>query len=229
MDAGSRETRVPFERQKRRRLEELRREVSDERVLAAIEEVRREAFVPPELYTRAYDNVPLGIGHGQTISQPLIVALMVAAIQPRETDVVLDVGTGSGYQAAVLSRLVAHVVGTERIPALAERARRALRAEGIENVEVLQAGDEVGVPGRQFNGIVVGAAAPSVPPSLVAQLTDGGRLVMPVGSPFDQNLARVTRRGEGTEVEWLGPCRFVPLIGPEGWPEGIALDDGSDG
>jgi protein-L-isoaspartate(D-aspartate) O-methyltransferase len=217
---------VTMERKKHRLMREIRREVADERVLAAFESVHREAFVLPELYEHAYDNTPLPIGEGQTISQPLMVAIMVAAIQPKSTDVVLDVGTGSGYQAAVLSRLVSRVVGMERLPSFVERARAALRAEGIENVAALQAGDELGLPGRRFDGIVVGAAAPSVPRSLIAQLADGGRLVVPVGSPFDQNLARVTRHGDGTHVDWLGPCRFVPLIGPEGWPEELATDHG---
>ena len=210
---------MQYAQAKRNLLRTLRHDVDDERVLSAIEEVTREAFVPAHLVARAYDNTPLPIGEGQTISQPTIVGIMLQALDVQPTDVVLDVGCGSGYQAAVLSHLAAHVVGVERIPALAERARQALAAMGCSNVEVVGAGAALGCPGRRFDGIVVGAAAPAVPRSLIEQLEIGGRLVIPVGTPVEQQLARVVREEGGVQVQWLGPCRFVPLIGEEGWSE----------
>ena len=208
---------------KERLLRSLRSEIHDSRVLDAVGAVPRELFVPPELAAQAYDDVALSIGEGQTISQPLMVAIMLQALDVQPTDAVLDVGTGSGYQAALLSRLAAHVVGVERIPALIERARHALREGGFTNVEVREAGPVPGCPEQApFDRIVVGAAAPAVPRSLVEQLRLGGRLVIPVGAPFEQRLAQVTRTLSGRDVQWLGACRFVPLIGDEGWPADLA-------
>ena len=203
-----------------RLIESLRREVRDQRVLEAMRTVPREAFVPPDLASSAYADIALPIGDGQTISQPMIVGVMLEALALQPEDKVLDVGTGSGYQAAVLSRLAAKVVSVERVQGLAERSRRTLRLLGYTNVQVHDATDELGWPAdAPYDAIVVAAAAPSVPPSLVAQLGEGGRLVIPVGPPHDQNLVRVTETATGTEVAWLGPCRFVHLIGAEGWPD----------
>jgi protein-L-isoaspartate(D-aspartate) O-methyltransferase len=200
--------------------EQLRaRDIVDRRVLEAMERVPRELFVPEELRMRAYEDAALPIGAGQTISQPYMVALICqeAAVRPGQR--VLDVGTGSGYQAAVLSRLAEKVVSVERVGTLAERSRRILRQLGYANVHVHEAQDVLGWPDEApYDGIVVAAAAPSVPTSLVDQLSDGGRLVIPVGPPFDQNLVRVTKSSTGNQVSWLGPCRFVHLIGEEGWP-----------
>ena len=208
---------------KARLLRSIGREVRDARVLDAIRDVPRELFVPPELAAQAYDDVALSIGEGQTISQPLMVAIMLQALDAQATDTVLDVGTGSGYQAALLSHLAAHVVGVERIPVLIERARAALGEAGATNVEVREAGPVPGAPElAPFDRIVVGAAAPSVPSSLVEQLRLGGRLVIPVGTPFEQRLAQVTRTLAGRDVRWLGACRFVPLIGDGGWPADLA-------
>ena len=208
---------------KARLLRSIGREVRDARVLDAIRDVPRELFVPPELAAQAYDDVALSIGEGQTISQPLMVAIMLQALDAQATDTVLDVGTGSGYQAALLSHLAAHVVGVERIPVLIERARAALGEAGATNVEVREAGPVPGAPElAPFDRIVVGAAAPSVPSSLVEQLRLGGRLVIPVGTPFEQRLAQVTRTLAGRDVRWLGACRFVPLIGDGGWPADMA-------
>ena len=208
---------------KERLFRSLRSEIRDARVLDAIRGVPRELFVPPASAARAYDDVALSIGEGQTISQPLMVAIMLQALDAQPADTVLDVGTGSGYQAALLSRLAAHVVGVERIPVLIERARRALREGGFANVEVREAGPVPGCPERApFDRIVVGAAAPSVPRSLVDQLRLGGRLIIPVGTPFEQRLAQVTRTLKGRDVRWLGACRFVPLIGDGGWPADLA-------
>ncbi|MCH7481754.1 MAG: protein-L-isoaspartate(D-aspartate) O-methyltransferase [Chloroflexi bacterium] len=208
---------------KARLLRSIGREVRDARVLDAIRDVPRELFVPPELAAQAYDDVALSIGEGQTISQPLMVAIMLQALDAQATDTVLDVGTGSGYQAALLSHLAAHVVGVERIPVLIERARAALGEAGATNVDVREAGPVPGAPElAPFDRIVVGAAAPSVPSSLVEQLRLGGRLVIPVGTPFEQRLAQVTRTLAGRDVRWLGACRFVPLIGDGGWPADMA-------
>ena len=202
-----------------RLLKSLRREIDDQRVIGAIAAVPRELFVPQDIASQAYDDIALPIGEGQTISQPLMVAIMLQALDVQPTDSVLDVGTGSGYQAALLSKLAARVVGVERLPALVERARRTLRAGGFANVEVMLAMPVVGWPERApFDRIVVGAAAPAVPEALMEQLRVGGRLVVPVGTPFEQRVAQVTRTDGGSEVRWLGPCRFVPLIGEGGWP-----------
>jgi protein-L-isoaspartate(D-aspartate) O-methyltransferase len=205
---------------RRRLVAELRRDgVQDERVLAAIAAVPREEFVPPEHRANAYRNAPLPIGAGQTISQPLVVGLMTQALGLAGAERVLEVGTGSGYQAAVLSRLAAHVVSVERFPELAQRARAVLARMGCANVEVHVSNGTLGWPaGAPYDGIIVTAGAPQVPESLVAQLAEGGRLVIPVGDRASQELVLVTRQGNGTRTRRLGPVRFVPLVGEEGWP-----------
>ena len=195
--------------------------VRDRRVLSAMAEVPRELFVPPELRHRAYVNEPLPIGHGQTISQPLMTAHMTSVLRPAPTDRVLEVGTGSGYQAAVLS-LLAHrgsVVTVERIPTLARHAGELLRFLGLHNVEALNAGPTLGCPEKApFDAILVTAAAPRLPQSLVEQLAVGGRLVIPVGSREEQVLVLAIRTGEGVSIKYRGGCRFVPLVGREAWP-----------
>ena len=207
---------------RQRLLAELRREgVRDERVLAAIRAVPRELFVPADHREQAYENTPLPIGAGQTISQPLVVGLMTQALALRGSERVLEVGTGSGYQAAVLSRLAGWIVSVERIPELADRARSALAALGCRNVEVHVSNGSLGWPrGAPYDAIVVAAAAPAVPPPLAEQLGEGGRLVLPVGSRVSQDLVLVRRRGTRTETRSLGPVRFVPLLGEAGWPAG---------
>ena len=202
-----------------RLLAELRREgVHDPRVLDALRAVPREAFVPPEHREEAYRNVPLPIGGGQTISQPLVVGLMTQALGLGGWERVLEVGTGSGYQAAVLCRLAAYVVSVERLPELAARAQGALARLGCQNIEVHVRNGSLGwLAGAPYDAIIVTAGAPEVPAPLVQQLTDGGRLVIPVGSRTHQDLLRVTRAGADTRTENLGPVRFVPLIGEQGW------------
>jgi len=181
-----------------------RRGITDERVLAAMRRVPRELFVPPEARHRAYDDDALALSHGQTISQPFIVALIAQALELRGEERVLDVGTGSGYQAAVLADLAREVVGIERVPELAERARANLRSAGYA-VEVLVGDGSIGLPGRApFDGIAVAAAADRVPKALVDQLAPRGILVLPVG----EELLAVTR--EQTRV--LSKARFVPLV-----------------
>jgi len=194
------------------------RGIADGRVLAAMERVPREAFVPPELAEYAYDDSPLPIGEGQTISQPYIVALMAEAAHIGPGARVLEVGTGSGYAAAVLAELAASVVSIERHAALAEKARAALMELGYGNVEVIEGDGSRGVPERApYDAILVAAGAPAPPDSLKRQLAEGGRLVIPVSADAHQTLCVITRRGDSYEEEDLGAVRFVPLLGEEGW------------
>ena len=199
-----------------RMVEGLRREIRGERVLRAFAEVPRERFVPAEFQAYAYEDRPLAIGHGQTISQPMMVALMLQEMALSGEEKVLDVGTGSGYQAALLSRMAKQVVGVELVPELAESARSALLGVGYGNVSVHAARDELGWPDEApYNAIVVAAASPRVPQSLVAQLAPGGRLVLPVGPRERQDLVVIVSTPEGLEVTRKGACGFVPLIGRE--------------
>jgi protein-L-isoaspartate(D-aspartate) O-methyltransferase len=200
-------------------LAELAATVRDQRVLAAMARVPRERFVPPELLPYAYENRPLPIGFGQTISQPLIVAIMTEALALTGSEKVLEVGTGSGYQAAVLAELAREVVTVERIPELAQRAAQVLAELGYSNVRVQVSGAELGWPQEgPYDAIIVTASAPRLPRSLLAQLAEGGRMVIPVGGRDLQELLLVEKGRQGTRQRSLGPCGFVPLIGPEAWP-----------
>jgi len=197
-----------------------RRGISDDRVLAAMARVPRELFLPERLRAHAYDDGALPIGQGQTISQPFVVATICSLLALEGQERVLDVGTGSGYQAAVLAELAAEVVTIERIEALAVAARAGLAEAGYGNVEVRVGDGSTGVPDRApFGGIAVAAAAPSVPPALYDQLDDGGRLVVPRGSRRGQDLVLVVRTAEGPVERRSIPCRFVPLVGDEGFGE----------
>ncbi len=202
--------------------ERLRHVIRDRRVIEAMARVPRERFVPPEYQFLAWDNRPLPIGNGQTVSQPEIVAAMTEALRLRGDEKVLEVGTGSGYQAAILAELAREVISVERYPSLAERARALLDELGYRTVRVELAGPVLGRPeDAPYDAIVVTAAAPHVPSALLDQLVPGGRLVIPVGSRTEQDLLRITHRpGREPEREYLGPCRFVPLVGPGAWPEG---------
>ena len=193
------------------------RRIRHEGVVRAMSEVPRHEFVPEEYRPEAYDDRPLPIGHGQTISQPYMVAAMTEALRPRAEDRVLEVGTGSGYQAAVLARLVASVCTIEWIPVLADRARATLERLGITKVRVLVGDGSLGVRGDQFDGIIVTAGAPEVPPALVEQLTEGGRIVMPCGTRQRQVLTVVHRQKHKFEEEQRDGCVFVPLQGESGW------------
>ena len=194
------------------------RDVVDERVLAAMERVPRELFVPEKLRDRAYDDAALPIGAGQTISQPYMVARICEALSLTGPERVLDVGTGSGYQAAVLAELADEVDTIERIPELAEHARTSLAAAGYGRVRVHVGDGSRGLPERSpFDAIAVAAAAPELPRTLYEQLEPRGRLVVPVGRRGMQRLEVIVRSPEGPAVLRSVPCRFVPLLGEEGF------------
>jgi protein-L-isoaspartate(D-aspartate) O-methyltransferase len=195
------------------------RDIRDARVLAAMERVPRELFVPKSEREHAYDDAALPIGWGQTISQPAMVAIICELLALQGNERVLDVGTGSGYQAAVLAELAAEVHSIERVPELAARARENLREAGYdERVEVHIGDGSRGDPAHApFAAIAVAAGAPAVPASLFEQLEPEGRLVLPVGSKWDQELQQVVRTDAGPRVTRSVPCRFVPLVGEEGW------------
>jgi protein-L-isoaspartate(D-aspartate) O-methyltransferase len=199
--------------------EQLRsRGITDERVLAAMERVPRELFVPEPFRARAYDDAALPIGEGQTISQPYMVARICEALALHGGERVLDVGTGSGYQAAVLAELAGEVHTIERRAALADRAREALAVAGYEQVQVHVGDGTLGVPAHApFAAIAVAAAAPEVPPALYEQLEAGGRLVVPIGGREGQELQLVVKSPEGPAVLRSVPCRFVPLVGEQGF------------
>ena len=197
-----------------------RRGIEDVRVLAAMERVPRELFVPEQLRHAAYEDAALPIGSGQTISQPYMVARICEALSLRGDERVLDVGTGSGYQAAVLAELAAEVHTIERLPELAERARAALAEAGYASVRVHVGEGTMGVPEHApYEAIAVAAAAPGVPESLYEQLEPRGRLVVPVGRREGQELQVIVRSPEGPAVVRSVPCRFVPLVGREGFAE----------
>jgi protein-L-isoaspartate(D-aspartate) O-methyltransferase len=197
------------------------RGITDGRVLDAMASVPRELFVAESQREWAYDDEPLAIGFGQTISQPLMVALICQEASVRPGHRVLDVGTGSGYQAAVLAELGAEVHGVERVPELAELAREHLTAAGYDDRVTVHVGDgTLGLPEHApFDRIVVAAAAPRPPGSLYAQLVPNGRLVVPVGGRWDQRLEVIVASPEGPAVVRTVPCRFVPLVGEEGFRE----------
>ncbi len=211
---------MDLERARQSLLNYLDHEIADNRVVDAMRRVPREAFVSQEQYHAAYDDRPLSIGFGQTISQPFIVALMVQALELRGDEKVLELGTGSGYEAAILAELAQKVVTVECIPELAGSAKQVLDKLGYSNIEVHVAGRTLGWPeGAPYDAIIVSAGAPTVPQVLLEQLTWNGRLVIPVGSRWQQELLRVTKLRKGNEIENLGGCYFVPLIGEGAWEE----------
>ena len=209
---------VPREREQMVERQLRGRDIVDERVLAAMERVPRELFVPEDLRRQAFDDAALPIGAGQTISQPYMVARICEELGLDGDERVLDVGTGSGYQAAVLAELADEVHSIERVPELAEQARRNLAAAGYDGV-VIHVGDgSRGLPEHApYDAIAVAAAAPSFPQALYDQLTPGGRLVVPVGRRHGQRLQVIVRSPEGPAVLRSVPCRFVPLVGEEGF------------
>ena len=194
------------------------RGVCSVRVLAAMEAVPRHLFVPLERVADAYADEALPVGEGQTISQPYVVAASAEALALEGDERVLEVGAGTGYQAAVLSLLAREVIAVETIPTLAESARERLARLGYSNVRVEEGDGSLGIPSSApFDAILVSAAAPAVPQPLVDQLADGGRLVIPVGETDHQHLLRIVKEGNHTKEQNLFPCRFVPLVGRFGW------------
>ena len=198
----------------------LSAEIRDKRVLTAMVRVPRERFVPPEEQRSAYEDMPLPIGLNQTISQPFIVALMTEALELTGSEKVLEVGTGSGYQAAILAELARLVVTVERLPPLAEAAKRVLDSLGYTNIEIHLAEKTLGWQAKApYVAIMVTAGVPRVPVDLLAQLAIGGRLVIPVGSRYIQELYKITKHRKKNVIQNLGGCRFVSLIGEGAWEE----------
>jgi len=201
-------------------IEHLRYEIKDERVLSAMGRVPREMFVSSAHHQAAYEDRPLPIELGQTISQPLIVAMMTEALELSGKERVLEIGTGSGYQAAILAELARWVVTVERHQQLAEKAKEVLDKLGYTNIEVHLAERTLGWhQGAPYDAIVVTAGAPKVSQELLDQLAAGGRLVVPVGSRYEQDLLKVTKQNHEITIQNLGPCRWVPLVGEEAWSE----------
>jgi protein-L-isoaspartate(D-aspartate) O-methyltransferase len=208
------------ERSKKALLKELFDQgINDLDVLAAIQSIPREIFVPPDDQERAYLNVALSIGQGQTISQPTIVAKMTSALALDQSCRVLEVGTGSGYQTAILARLAGEVFTIERLRELSHQARERLSSLGLSNVEYAVGDGTLGWPEKgPFDRIILTAAGPKIPPPLIDQLAEGGRMVLPIeSSPGAQQLYLYRKREGELEPQSLGGCRFVPLVGAEGW------------
>jgi protein-L-isoaspartate(D-aspartate) O-methyltransferase len=193
--------------------------ITDDAVLAAMKRVKRHKFIPETLRDRAYGNYPLPIGENQTISQPYIVGLMTQALEIRKTDRVLEIGTGSGYQAAILAELAAIVYSIERLDTLSTRARTNLYSQGYDNIYIIVGDGTLGLPEyAPFDRIIVTAAAPKATETLLTQLKKGGKMVVPVGNRSIQDLKLIEKALNGRIYrKSLGGCRFVPLIGKEGW------------
>lgn len=198
----------------------VNRGIRDGRVIKAMSEVPRHLFVP-ELYQHAaYEDCPLPIGEGQTISQPYMVAIMTQCLELKGKENVLEIGTGSGYQAAILSKLTSHVYTIERHSALASRAKIILKQMGYDNIDVIEGDGSLGLPEKApFHGIIVTACAPHAPKCLLEQLEIGGRLVIPIGNPYNQILYQVVKTEKETKSRDILECAFVPLIGEEGWKQ----------
>ncbi|MCX8103423.1 MAG: protein-L-isoaspartate(D-aspartate) O-methyltransferase [Candidatus Bipolaricaulota bacterium] len=206
------------------RLEMVRRleaqGITDQKVLEVMRRIPRHLFIANSLWDHAYADHPVPIDRGQTISQPYIVALMTQALQLTKTDRVLEIGTGSGYQTAILAELARHVYTIERFADLSEKARKLLTEAGYTNISFLVGDGTLGWPeAAPFDKIIVTAAAPEVPKALVEQLAEGGRLVIPVGGRQLQTLLALTKEGERLRREELCACSFLPLVGKEGWPD----------
>jgi protein-L-isoaspartate(D-aspartate) O-methyltransferase len=220
VEMGAEDARFERERERMVEMQIAQRGICDERVLAAMRSVPRHKFVPAHLIGSAYRDAPLPIDQGQTISQPYIVALMTAELGLSGDEKVLEIGAGSGYQAAILSQLADQVISVERISSLAQEARELLSSLGYDNVRIVVGDGTMGWPAEApYDAIIVTAAAPLVPEPLKYQLADGGRLLVPVGPRWTQQLTRVRRVGGEFHIESLLGVAFVPLIGEHGWHE----------
>jgi len=209
---------VNLEAKRDKLIKQLNWEITDKPVVEAMSRVPREAFVPEEHYCAAYDDRPLSIGYGQTISQPYIVALMIQALELKGDEKVLELGTGSGYEAAILAEIVRKVVTVEVVAELAESAKRVLTRLGYSNIEGHLSKNILGwLEDAPYDAIIVSAAAPSIPQILLGQLNWGGKMIIPVGSRWEQELTRVTKNKDEIRIEKLGACYFVPLIGEDAW------------
>ena len=199
-------------------IDHLHRNIRDKRVLEVMAALPRELFVPEKVRKLAYTDQPLPIDAGQTVSQPYITAYMTESLELKGTEKVLEIGTGSGYQTAVLAGLAARVITVERVPSLLKSAQALLDKLGYKNVEIHQAGEELGWPAEMpYDAIIVTAGAPDVPGDLLNQLSTGGRMVIPIGPRLTQELVKITKDENGIHTQKLGGCRFVPLIGKDAW------------
>lgn len=211
---------MDFTAARTRLIDSFSNEIQDKRVLEAMKRVPRELFVPPSSRAFAYDDRPLPIGCNQTISQPYIIALMTQALELSGKEKVLEIGTGSGYQAAILAELARRVISVERFPELAETAAGLLKELGYNNISVHIAKDTLGWQKEApYDAIMVTAGAPAIPNDLILQLATGGRMVIPVGTRELQMLYKITRRQGTNEIEELGGCYFVPLVGRDAWEQ----------
>ena len=209
---------MDFKAARARLIEQLSTEIKDKRVLAAMYRIPRELFVPPASRKQAYEDRPLPIGWKQTISQPYIIALMTEAMELNGNEKVLEIGTGSGYQTAILAEMSKKVISVERVPYLADTARNVLDSLGYKNIEIHLAEETLGWEREApYNAIMVTAGAPNIPDDLLAQLAIDGRMVIPVGSRYIQDLCKITKRQDKNVVKNLGGCRFVSLIGKNAW------------
>jgi protein-L-isoaspartate(D-aspartate) O-methyltransferase len=211
---------MDFDVARARLINQLDAEIEDKRVLSAMSRVPRHLFIPAELAYSAYENIPLPIGLNQTISQPYIVALMTEKLELTADKKILELGTGSGYQTAILAELAHRVVTTERLPELLEKAKVILKQLGYQNIAMHLAEESLGWKAdAPYDAIISTAGAPKVPDSLIAQLAIEGRMVIPVGSRYDQELHVIIKHKKDVEVIDLGGCRFVSLIGKDAWEE----------
>jgi protein-L-isoaspartate(D-aspartate) O-methyltransferase len=211
---------VDLQKDKARLFDYLKTQIGNKKVIDAMLRVPRELFIPQELASHAYDDRPISIGYGQTISQPYIVALMTQALDISKDDKVLEVGTGRGYQTAILAELAGTVISVERIPQLVTEARKIIKKLGYSNVHIHLSTDKLGwIEERPYHAIIVTAAAPNIPEALVEQLDTGGRMIIPVGSRWEQQLILLKKGENRNHLENMGFCRFVPLIGDDAWDE----------
>jgi protein-L-isoaspartate(D-aspartate) O-methyltransferase len=211
---------VDLQKEKERLFDYLETQIVDKRVVEAMLRVPRELFIPDELVSHAYEDRPISIGYGQTISQPYIVALMTQALDISKNDKVLELGTGRGYQTAILAELAKTVISVERIPQLVTKAENILKKLGYNNIHIHLSTGKLGwKQDSPYNAIIVTAAAPRIPEALVEQLAAGGRMIIPVGNRWEQELILLKKGEDKNIINNLGFCRFVPLIGEDAWDE----------